>query len=466
MANTRFHDLNLSNTTLIVTDIFLLVSLFYLSFHYLPVYYPEYFHGLKSLPLILHLFFFTLPIQLTLLAVGLYNEKLRESFSGITVRIAVAIVLAYILTFTLSIVIPPLSLPATSKLVLYASAFAVLVIARYIAISKQYEHIGRRRVLLLGCGERATLINTCMRRKKDRVHFELVGYVPFKGDKETQDRNMNKIELTVPLEQYVFENGIDEIVIALDERRNNLPTESLFHCKMQNILITDILDFVERETGQIAVNHIYPSFVIYNNHNKENIFSRIFNWLFNSALALIILAVCWPLILLTIIAIKLEDGLKSPVLYSQQRVGLRGKVFSIYKFRSMRTDAEKNGAQMATKGDSRVTRVGRIIRKYRVDELPQLFNVFRGDMCFVGPRPERPQFSEEFEHHIPYYSHRHRVKPGLTGWAQLKYPYGDGMDDAVEKLKFDLYYIKHRSLMLDILILIRTSEIVLFGRGR
>lgn len=170
--------------------------------------------------------------------------------------------------------------------------------------------------------------------------------------------------------------------------------------------------------------------------------------------------------ILTFIAIKIEDGIRAPIIYSQKRTGLNGKLFDIYKFRSMSTDAEKDGAQWAEKQDPRTTKVGSFIRKYRIDELPQLYNVLKGDMGFVGPRPERPQFSDEFEESIPYYNHRLNVKPGLTGWAQLKYPYGSSQADTIEKLKYDLYYIKNRAFLFDLLILLRTAEIILFGKGR
>ncbi|MGF1700968.1 TIGR03013 family PEP-CTERM/XrtA system glycosyltransferase [Photobacterium makurazakiensis] len=451
---------------MIITDIILLFSIFSFGIHYLKGIYPNIMPIYGSIAFVANLFFFSLPIQITLLSVGLYNEKLRENFRGITVRITVAVILAYILSSSLSFFIPFLQLTGASKEILYGFVLIGLVFSRYIAIKNNYEHIGRRKVVVLGAGERAKLIDTSMRRKSDRVHFDLVGFITLTGDNSEQALSAPKLSSEESLDEFAISNDIDEIVIAADERRGNLPTNSLFNCKVNGISITDIIDFIERETGQIAVNHIYPSFVMYNNHAKKHWLPSVFHWSFNSFIAIMILIVTWPLIIAAIIAIKLEDGIKAPVFYSQQRVGLKGKVFSIYKFRSMTTDAEKNGVQMASKSDSRITRVGNILRKYRIDELPQLLNVFLGDMCFVGPRPERPQFSSQFENDIPYYAHRLDVKPGLTGWAQLKYPYGDGIEDAIEKLKFDLYYIKHRSLLLDILILIRTSEIVLFGKGR
>jgi lipopolysaccharide/colanic/teichoic acid biosynthesis glycosyltransferase len=184
--------------------------------------------------------------------------------------------------------------------------------------------------------------------------------------------------------------------------------------------------------------------------------------------AIIVFALTWPIILVTALIIYLDDGRKDggTIFYRQTRVGMDGQLFEIMKFRSMRVDAEKDGAQWAKKNDDRVTKIGHTIRKYRIDELPQLFNVFKGEMGFVGPRPERPEFVKELIKEIPYYNHRHNVKPGLTGWAQLNYPYGSTVNDSLEKLKFDLYYIKRRSILLDLLILVRTIEVVLFGKGR
>ncbi|PSU36452.1 TIGR03013 family XrtA/PEP-CTERM system glycosyltransferase [Photobacterium lutimaris] len=466
MRKSKFHDLNISSATLIFTDLIVLSVVFYFFHKISNASISNNQEVMKYLVITTQYIFFTMPTQLTILAVGLYNEKIRENFNGIIVRLSVAFLLSYLFSLTLSLISSSIYFSSQPIELLYITAFTAIVVTRFIAVSCKYEHMGKRRILLLGHGKRANLISSTMRRATDRVNFEIVGYVKFAGDNVVDDRNIKQINLSVPLEKYIIEENIDEVVIALDERRNNLPSESLFYCKLHDIQITDVIDFIERETGQIAVNHIYPSFILYNKKSSDNWVFNFFKWIFNSFIGLIILSVTWPIIILTIICIKIEDGLRAPVFYTQKRVGLKGKVFSICKFRSMVVDAELSGEQMSGKSDSRITRVGRIIRKYRIDELPQLFNIFIGNMSFVGPRPERPQFTKQFEDSIPFYSHRHNVKPGLTGWAQLKYPYGDGLNDAREKLKFDLYYIKHRSLILDILILIRTSEIVIFGKGR
>jgi sugar transferase (PEP-CTERM system associated) len=258
-------------------------------------------------------------------------------------------------------------------------------------------------------------------------------------------------------------------VIACDQRRGTLPVEILFDCRLRGVAVTDLLDFMERETGQIVVNLMYPSWVIYSNgFNSQNYLRDALDYSINCLMATVVLLLAWPFMLLTAIIIFFEDvNVKNAsVFYKQERVGLNGQLFNIIKFRSMRLDAEKDGAKWATANDSRVTKVGHFIRKFRIDELPQLLNIFRGEMSFIGPRPERPQFVEQLIREIPYYNQRHNVKPGLAGWAQLNYPYGASVEDSMEKLKFDLYYVKHQSLMLDILILIRTVEVVLFGKGR
>jgi sugar transferase (PEP-CTERM system associated) len=277
------------------------------------------------------------------------------------------------------------------------------------------------------------------------------------------------VKIDENFKNFIADNDIDEVVIACDQRRGTLPVEILFDCRLRGVEVTDLLDFMERETGQIVVNLMYPSWVIYSNgFNSQNYLRDALDYTMNCLMATMVLLLAWPFMLLTAVIILFEDvNLKNAsVFYKQERVGLNGRLFNIIKFRSMRLDAEKDGAKWATANDNRVTKVGFFIRKFRIDELPQIWNVFRGEMSFIGPRPERPQFVEQLIREIPYYNQRHNVKPGLAGWAQLNYPYGASVEDSMEKLKFDLYYVKHQSLMLDILILIRTVEVVLFGKGR
>lgn len=415
---------------------------------------------------------FAASVMLCALSVGLYDQKLREGQVGILKRVVITLIFNAIL---LELIIFQLFsfLHLGSLYLATASLFAALSIWAFRALFHYHDitRISRRRVLVLGAGERASIIERRMRRSVDKRNFEIFGFAPIDGDKDVgipADR-LAHFDYKTELFQFVMENEIDQLVIACDERRNMLPVEHLFKCKTRGIDVIEILDFIERETGQIAVNLIYPSWVIYSNgFDLNQRFKTNLDYKLNLVLAVLMLALCWPVMLITALLIYLEDGRKTgaSVFYKQIRVGYDGKPFYILKFRSMRPDAEKNGARWASADDDRVTRVGRIIRKYRIDELPQLLNVLAGDMGFVGPRPERPEFVHQLVKDIPYYAQRHNVKPGLTGWAQLKYPYGATAEDAQEKLKFDLYYIKHRSLLLDLVILIRTVEIVLFGKGR
>ncbi|MDV7102894.1 TIGR03013 family PEP-CTERM/XrtA system glycosyltransferase [Vibrio sp. TH_r3] len=473
MGESHFRELKTSSVIIILTDLIVLTAIFLINATIFSNYYnSSNIDDLLATNDIFHTFIIQLlviapVVLLSVFAVGLYNEKLRETFNGIIVRILVSITSAYLITIIIFKVTVIKDLPGYFNEVYFFSIFALFVLSRFIISKTQFKQIGSRRVLVLGAGKRATIIEKSMRRQADRVGIKFIGFVAMPGDcSEDGLKRETIIELDESLEIFATKNNVAEIVIASDERRNVLPNQKLFKCKQLGIRVTDIIDFVEKETGQVAVNHIYPSWMIYSKRTTTNTAQLIFEWAFNCALALFIFSLTFPLMIITVIAIKLEEGLKAPIIYSQKRTGLNGKLFDIYKFRSMRTDAEQNGAQWAVKQDPRTTKVGNFIRKYRVDELPQLYNVIKGDMGFVGPRPERPQFSDDFETSIPYYNHRLNVKPGLTGWAQLKYPYGSSQEDALEKLKYDLYYIKNRAFLFDLLILLRTAEIILFGKGR
>jgi sugar transferase (PEP-CTERM system associated) len=407
------------------------------------------------------------------LSVGLYETKLRETFRGIIRRIFVSVALAYFVmevlrnTFISQLEIHQYFLPFFAGLTIL-----VIVIFRYFVNRLGILGLGQTKIIVIGAGERASIIEKRMRREVDRVGFELLGFIPIPGDNREegiQNEKLIHVKIDENFRNFISDNDIDEVVIACDQRRGTLPVEILFDCRLRGVEVTDLLDFMERETGQIVVNLMYPSWVIYSNgFNSQNYLRDALDYGVNCILATLVLLIAWPFMLLTAIIIFFEDvrNSKASIFYKQERVGLNGKLFNIIKFRSMRPDAEKDGAKWATTNDSRVTKIGLFIRKYRIDELPQLLNIFRGEMSFIGPRPERPQFVEQLIREIPYYNQRHNVKPGLAGWAQLNYPYGASVEDSMEKLKFDLYYVKHQSLMLDILILIRTVEVVLFGKGR
>jgi sugar transferase (PEP-CTERM system associated) len=259
--------------------------------------------------------------------------------------------------------------------------------------------------------------------------------------------------------------GVTEVVVAMDDRRRGFPIRDLLECRLAGVDVTELLTFLERETGRVRLDVLNPSWMIFGQGFRRDPLRLFSSRSLDVLASLAIFVLSAPVMLLTVLAIKLEDGLRAPALYSQKRVGLAGRAFNVYKFRSMRVDAEHDGVQWARQGDPRVTRVGAVIRKLRLDELPQIFNVLRGHMSFVGPRPERPEFVAELSEKIPYYVQRHSVKPGITGWAQLCYPYGSSEQDALEKLQYDLYYIKNNSLLFDIAILVQTAEVVLLGKG-
>ncbi|GAA0818114.1 TIGR03013 family PEP-CTERM/XrtA system glycosyltransferase [Colwellia sp. D2M02] len=467
MSSSKFRDLSAGSKSLIIIEQILFVSALFLA-----LYFNEWL-GLvehNNIPnglLLLYAIIFALINQLSSLALGLYNSKLRESFRGIFRRMLMCVAVGFFAATLINPFYGAYHLPI--EVIAIASLFSVVLVSsfRYLTFKIDFFGFGKRRILVVGAGQRASIIEKRMRRDVDRQDFTVHGFIVMEGDSEEGIREETRITLDGSLVSYALEHEIDEIVVASDERRNNLPVDELFACKIRGIEITEILDFIERETGQIAVNLIYPSWVIYSNGFASNNHLRnTLDWVFNAFMALGLLLVTWPIMLLTVIIIKLTEGMHVPVFYRQERVGLDGEPFNIIKFRSMRLDAEKNGAQMASENDNRITKVGNYLRKYRIDELPQIYNVLRGDMGFVGPRPERPEFVQQLIKNIPYYNERHNVKPGLTGWAQLKYPYGATENDSLEKLKYDLYYIKHRSFLLDLLILIRTVEVVLFGKGR
>jgi sugar transferase (PEP-CTERM system associated) len=261
------------------------------------------------------------------------------------------------------------------------------------------------------------------------------------------------------------EYKVDEIVIARDDNRLGLPLDELLDCRMSGLTIMNVMGFYEREQGIISLENIYPSWLVYCSGFAQGDLRSLAKRFFDVFASLLLLNVAWPFMLLTALAIVLENGFKGPVLYRQVRVGEKNQNFELLKFRSMKIDAEKNGAQWALQNDNRITLVGRFIRKCRLDELPQIFNVLRGDMSFVGPRPERPEFVQGFNERIPYYRERHRVKPGITGWAQLCYPYGADEHDTIQKLQYDLYYVKNYSLFLDFSIMFNTVEVILWGKG-
>jgi sugar transferase (PEP-CTERM system associated) len=321
------------------------------------------------------------------------------------------------------------------------------------------------KILIVGSGSFAVEVAREMLNRPD-AGYRIAGFVG--SDPELLGKsliNPRVIGLTSELDEVVRREGIDRIIVAMGERRGQLPTNELLQLSLAGTVnIEEGASFYERVTGRVSLNMIRPSWLIFSTRGRQARISGITRNIVHRLVSLLGGLVSLPIAIVTAILIKLESP--GPVFYKQERVGKNGGTFTVMKFRSMRTDAEKAGPVWASADDDRTTRVGRVIRKLRIDEIPQFWNILRGEMDFVGPRPERPHFVSQLAEEIPYYEQRHLIAPGLTGWAQIKYPYGASIEDARQKLQYDLYYIKNQSLMLDAIILFETIKIILFGRGR
>lgn len=349
----------------------------------------------------------------------------------------------------------------------FAAAYLVigLLLVRGLLFTAWRGSLVQQRVLIVGTGNEAHAIATDLKSRRLNSH-SVVGFFPA-GESvlPAGDKRYNIFSRDTLIEDIVEKNDVNQIIVAVKEQRGgNVPMDQLLTARIKGVPVMDLATFYEQTTGEVPVDSLKASFLVYGNgfvqHRTRTAMKRAFDVVSSS----ILLAVASPIMLITMLAIKLESN--GPIIYRQERVGLGGKIFWCLKFRSMRTDAEKNGvAVWASKNDPRVTRVGAFIRKTRIDELPQLFSVLKGEMSMVGPRPERPTFVAELKEKIPFYDVRHSVKPGVTGWAQVRYSYGASLEDALHKHQYDLYYVKNNSLFLDLLILFETVSVVLFREG-
>jgi sugar transferase (PEP-CTERM system associated) len=341
-----------------------------------------------------------------------------------------------------------------------------MLICRYIFNKLAGKSILQKKILLIGSGNNA---NKILNNKSGYIHkgFDIIGCFSTTQEKIIVPTHniLNADNDSKTIIDIVFQHKINEIVIALDDRRTSMPVNELLDCKISGIKIIDLLSFYEREKAYLDLENLKPSWMVFSDGFAQSGLRTIIKRLVDITASFMLLVLALPVMLLTVLAICLESGIRAPIIYRQTRVGENNQNFDVLKFRSMKTDAEAQGIQFAKINDTRITKVGNFIRKARIDELPQIFNVFKGDMSFVGPRPERPVFVEEFKKNIPYYRERHRIKPGITGWAQLCYPYGENEYDAIQKLQYDLYYVKNYSLFLDLTIIIHTVEVVLWGKG-
>ncbi|HKJ89454.1 MAG TPA: TIGR03013 family XrtA/PEP-CTERM system glycosyltransferase, partial [Gammaproteobacteria bacterium] len=395
--------------------------------------------GQSAGPLLPKAVFVGLVLQVSMVATGLYQRNLRDGYLGISRRLLIAFLIGLIFLTMAFYSFPHLYLGRGILALSLVIAFPSLLATRAVFFSLVRSQGLRRRVLVLGAGQAAEVLSR-FRRESDRFGKDIVGYVPM-GDDEVRIGKDQLLHADEGLCAYAARK-VDEIVVAVSERRNVLPVRELLECRIRGIEVVDLLTFLERETGKVKVDLAQPSWFTYSpGFFYRGLFHRFFKRAIDLVGALVMLITAGPLMLATALAIRLEDG--GPIFYRQTRAGEDGHPFQVLKFRSMRPNAEKEGVpQWASENDPRVTRVGGILRKFRIDELPQVFNILRGEMSFVGPRPERPELEEELLRELPYYDERHRVKPGLTGWAQISYPYGASREDALEKLQYDLYYVK------------------------
>ena len=408
---------------------------------------------------------FALVIMLGMAALGQYQAHMRSSWFGLLARQVVAFALGGVGLIVAYYVVPQAYVGRGVMGIALLLGLILVMAFRSVFMRLVEIEALKRQVLILGAGQRAAQIHNRMRRRSDRRGFSIVGYVQCPNETAVVPADQ-LLHSNVSLQALAKRRQVDEIVVGVDDRRGSLPMDDLLECRQSGITITDLTTFCERESGRVQLSLLDPSWLVFSGGFNATPLRRLSKRCFDLAAAVVLMLLSWPLMLLMVFAIRIESGPGQPILYRQERVGERGKTFWLLKFRSMRTDAELDGvARWASKHDDRVTRVGRIARKLRFDELPQLWNVLKGQMSIVGPRPERPQFVADLEPKIRYYNLRHCLKPGLAGWAQLSYPYGASEEDAAEKLKYDLFYVKNHNLMLDLLILVQTVEVVLFGRG-
>ena len=402
------------------------------------------------------------------LSLGVYQAKMTEGFSGVAVRTVVAFFLLGCAALTiLYYVIPDLQLGrGVLSISVVISLFFCLLVRGLFFLLVDSDKL-RRRFLIWGAGDKAAEVLKNLEVSNRDKSIKICGFI-VSGNRVNPTIPEHKIlNLDGDLLSYCIEQKVDEIVVAMDERRRelggNLPVSEMLDCKLSGVDVISAVDFCEREIGRIELSHLDPSWMLFSEGFRYSWIRDISKRIFDIVIAGVLLLLAWPFMLITAIAVMIDDG--APSLYRQVSVGLNGKTFILYKFRSMKRDAEKNGAVWAQKDDDRVTSVGAFIRNTRLDELPQIYNVLKGDMSFVGPRPERPELVVKIQEEVPFYSERHRVKPGVMGWAQLKYPYGASIKDAAQKLRYDLYYTKNHSLLLDTLIVIQTVEVVILGKG-
>ncbi|MFM7379276.1 MAG: TIGR03013 family XrtA/PEP-CTERM system glycosyltransferase [Erythrobacter sp.] len=400
-------------------------------------------------------------IWLAMIAVGVYGPNALRSLRFAGARVLVAISLGIIALAVVDFVIQSEMFWRSTLLYTMGLTILVLVADRLLLNSFLGSSAFRRRGMVLGAGDRAQRLREL--GEKPETGFAIVAYIAMSDQNRVVEEAIPRAAIH-DLGRFVENLGVSEVVLALQERRNALPLKDLLRIKTKGVHVNDFSSFIERETGRVDLETINPSWLIFSDgFSSTRMFSSAVKRIFDITASVILLALTLPLIILFAGLVKLDS--KGPAFFRQNRVGLYGEPFTLIKLRSMRTDAEKDGAKWAEKNDPRITRLGRFIRKVRIDELPQTWSVLKGEMSFVGPRPEVPSFVESLEEEIPFYGERHMVKPGITGWAQINYPYGASVEDSRCKLEYDLYYAKNYTPFLDFVILLQTLRVILWPEG-
>jgi sugar transferase (PEP-CTERM system associated) len=407
------------------------------------------------------LFFTALVIWLSMIAVGVYGPYALRSLRFAGARVLVAISLGVISLAVIDFVAPSDLFWRSTLLYTMGLAIVVLIADRLLLNSFLGSSAFRRRVMVLGAGSRAQRLRELGERPE--TGFAVVAFIAMSDEKRAVEEAIPRSAIH-DLGRFVENLGVSEVVLALQERRNALPLKDLLRIKTKGVHVNDFSSFLERETGRVDLDTVNPSWLIFSDgFSSGRMVSSAFKRIFDVVASLVLLTLTFPIIALFALMVKIDSS--GPAFFRQQRVGLYGEPFTLVKLRSMRTDAEKDGAKWAEENDPRVTRVGRLIRKLRIDELPQTWSVLKGQMSFVGPRPEVPSFVESLEDVIPFYGERHMVKPGITGWAQINYPYGASVQDSRSKLEYDLYYAKNYTPFLDFVILLQTLRVILWPEG-
>lgn len=457
------HYVSITAVTVIIGDTLLLIVSTYLALRLRLFIEPIWFTSFE--PILPKSLVWAACVQVFLFLAGLYDFEEDREHKERVVRIGSALVVSAGCLAALYYLLPGLALGRGIFLIALLMAGVLLLLWR-ITVDWILESPPLiRRLLVVGAGPLALMVERVIFDNGSAPRgFQLVGFA--RGTETTVPQvETSKILGSVDnLYDLAVHNKVRKIVVAADERRGTLSLEKILECKMRGIEVVDVLSFYEQCTGKVPVERLRPSWLIFSDGFRKNKITIALKRVMDSLLAIVGLSLTAPIFVLMALAIRLNS--KGHVLYRQERVGENGKVFTLYKFRTMVEDAEQHsGPVWASMDDPRITRVGFWLRKCRIDELPQLINVLRGEMSFVGPRPERPCFIEQLKARIPYYAQRHTVKPGITGWAQVRYRYGATVEDALEKLQYDLYYIKNLSIFLDLVIMVETFRVVLFGKG-